>query len=99
MFHICVAYYFITTENRHHQRRFLNLKCVQNANALAAWALPGLWGLCPDSAGRAYSSSPDPLAGFGGEGRGLGMKNMEMEWGKDGEREGRGGRRGEGGKG
>ena len=26
MFHIGVAYYFITTKNRHHQRRFLNLQ-------------------------------------------------------------------------
>ena len=65
MFHIDVAYYFITTENRHNQRRFLNLKSVQ-----MRWLL----GFHPDSAGRAYSASPDPLAGFGGDGRELGMK-------------------------
>ena len=63
MFRIGVVYYFITSENRHHQRRFLNLKCVQ-----MRWR-PGL---CLDSAGIAYSAFTDPLAGFGGDGMGLG---------------------------
>jgi len=43
----------------------LNLKCVQMRYGL---------GLCPNAAGRAYSAPPDPLAEFGGEGMGLGMK-------------------------
>ena len=66
------------------------------------------WGSAPDSAGGAYSASPDPLAGFKeptskgregnvreGEGRrGKGKEGGEREWeGREGKREGREGKR------
>jgi len=50
------------------------------------------WGLCPRSAGGAYSAAPDPLAGLKGPtSKGRGGERREGKEGKRSERKGRGG--------
>ena len=72
-----LVYVDLYCTKRHHS----GMRCIK---------IVGGWGSAPDPAGGAYSAPPDPLAGFGGWGRGEGGRVGE-EGGRVGE-----GRKGEG---